>query len=65
MLIPITGGAGFLRMSFSPDRPATNGKPVVSPDRLTYAGRSEDLREFKDYKQKIFIKGCIDGEVFA
>jgi len=65
MLIPITGGAGFVRMSFALVRSATNGKPVVSPDRLTYAGSSEDLRELKDYKQKIFIKGDIDIEVFA
>ena len=63
----VTGGAGFIGSNFV--RWAHERHPdwhITTLDKLTYAGRLENLREVMDSSRHVFVKGDIaDASVAA
>lgn len=63
-MILVTGGAGFIGSNFVLDWLAEYDEPVVSLDKLTYAGNLESLASIKDDPRHIFVRGDIgDAEL--
>ncbi|MBY0271437.1 MAG: dTDP-glucose 4,6-dehydratase [Burkholderiales bacterium] len=58
-LILVTGGAGFIGANFVLDWIATEGSPVVSFDKLTYAGNPANLASLKGDSRYVFAQGDI------
>jgi dTDP-glucose 4,6-dehydratase len=58
-MILVTGSAGFIGSNFVLDWLAQNNEPVVSLDKLTYAGNLENLASLKDDPRHIFVRGDI------
>jgi dTDP-glucose 4,6-dehydratase len=63
--ILVTGGAGFIGSNFIPlyleNHP---DQAIVNLDKLTYAGRPENLKEVEGHPRYTFIKGDVcDGEL--
>ena len=67
MNVLVTGGAGFIGSNFA--RWAIAAHPdwyVTTLDKLTYAGRLENLRDVADHPRHRFVKGDIaDREISA
>ena len=63
----VTGGAGFIGSNFV--RHALSAHPdwrVTTLDKLTYAGRLENLRDVIDHPRHVFVKGDVaDASVAA
>jgi dTDP-glucose 4,6-dehydratase len=58
--ILITGGAGFIGSNFIPYFLAANEDyRLINVDKLTYAGRLDNLREVEKHLRYMFIKGDI------
>ncbi|MDP1718429.1 MAG: dTDP-glucose 4,6-dehydratase [Burkholderiales bacterium] len=58
-MILVTGGAGFIGSNFVLDWIAAEASPVVTLDKLTYAGNPGNLASLKDDARHIFVKGDI------
>jgi dTDP-glucose 4,6-dehydratase len=58
-LILVTGGAGFIGSNFVLDWLAAVGEPLVTLDKLTYAGNLQNLAGVCDDARHTFIRGDI------
>jgi len=62
----VCGGAGFIGSTFVRERLLERGDEVTVYDKLTYAGREENLSEVADRDGFRFVKGAIeDAEALA
>ena len=59
MTILVTGGAGFIGSNFVLDWLAHSDEPVISLDRLTYAGNLANLKSIEADRRHDFVKGDI------
>ncbi|MBI3285118.1 MAG: dTDP-glucose 4,6-dehydratase [Burkholderiales bacterium] len=65
-MIFVTGGAGFIGANFVLDWLAQSDEPVLTYDKLTYAGNLNNLASLRNDARHIFVQGDInDGELFA
>jgi len=65
-MILLTGSAGFIGANFVLDWLAEHDEPVISLDKLTYAGNLENLASLKDDPRHFFVRGDIgDAELAA
>jgi dTDP-glucose 4,6-dehydratase len=60
MRLLVCGGAGFIGSTFVRLRVKEQGDEVTVLDKLTYAGREENLREVADVPGFRFIRGAIE-----
>ena len=58
-MILVTGAAGFIGSNFVLDWLASGGDPVVSLDKLTYAGNLENLASLANDPRHSFVQGDI------
>jgi dTDP-glucose 4,6-dehydratase len=58
-MILVTGGAGFIGSHFVLDWLAQSSEPVINLDRLTYAGRLENLDSLAGDARHLFVRGDI------
>jgi dTDP-glucose 4,6-dehydratase len=58
-MILVTGGAGFIGANFVLDWIAHVGEPVVTLDKLTYAGNRENLAALEGDARHVFVQGDI------
>lgn len=62
MTIFVTGSAGFIGANFVLDWLAQSDEPVISLDKLTYAGNLQNLASLEGDARHVFVKGDIaDG----
>src|SRR6478736_4445285 len=63
----VTGGAGFIGSNFVRHAIATHADwHVTTLDKLTYAGRLENLQDLVDHPRHVFVKGDVaDASVAA
>jgi len=59
-MILVTGGAGFIGANFVLDWIAHEGTPVITLDKLTYAGNLANLASLKNDARHVFAKGDIN-----
>ena len=59
MSILVTGSAGFIGANFVLDWLAQSDEPVISLDKLTYAGNLQNLASLEGDSRHVFIKGDI------
>lgn len=59
MTILVTGSAGFIGANFVLDWIAVNNEPVVSLDKLTYAGNLQNLATLEGDSRHTFVHGDI------
>lgn len=59
MSILVTGGAGFIGSNFVLDWLAQGDEPVITLDKLTYAGNLANLVSLKTHPAHIFVHGDI------
>ena len=59
MTLLVTGGAGFIGSNFVLDWLAQSDEPVITLDKLTYAGNLENLASLKDDARHVFVQGDI------
>jgi dTDP-glucose 4,6-dehydratase len=62
MRLLVCGGAGFIGSTFARLRVLEHGDEVTVYDKLTYAGREENLRELAGTPGFTFVKGAIEDE---
>jgi dTDP-glucose 4,6-dehydratase len=60
MRLLVAGGAGFIGSAFTRLRLREQGDEVVVLDKLTYAGREENLDEVRDDPGLRFLRGAIE-----
>jgi dTDP-glucose 4,6-dehydratase len=60
--ILVTGGAGFIGTNFVLEWCATEDSPVVTLDKLTYAGNIKNLAALHGHPKHLFVRGDI-GDV--
>src|ERR1700684_1160476 len=60
MKLLVCGGAGFIGSTFVRLRVAEQGDEVTVLDKLTYAGREENLREVSGAPGFSFVRGAIE-----
>ncbi len=58
-MILVTGGAGFIGANFVLDWLAQCDEPVVTLDKLTYAGNRENLASLEGDARHVFVQGDI------
>jgi len=58
-MLLVTGGAGFIGSNFVLSALAATGEPIVTLDKLTYAGSVKNLEEVAGDKRHVFVKGDI------
>ncbi len=63
MKLLVCGGAGFIGSTFARGRLREHGDEVTVYDKLTYAGREENLAEVADLPGYRFVKGAIEDPV--
>jgi dTDP-glucose 4,6-dehydratase len=62
----VTGGAGFIGSNFVRQRAREHGDAVTVLDKLTYAGREENLQDVRDAEGFRFVRaGIEDAEAVA
>ena len=59
MTLLVTGGAGFIGANFVLDWLAQSDEPVVTLDKLTYAGNRENLASLQGDARHTFVQGDI------
>ena len=57
MTLLVTGGAGFIGSNFVLDWLAQSAEPVVTLDKLTYAGNLQNLASLKGDARHVFVHG--------
>jgi dTDP-glucose 4,6-dehydratase len=62
MRLLVCGGAGFIGSTFVRQRLREHGDRVVVLDKLTYAGREENLAEVNDDPGFRFVQGAIEDQ---
>jgi dTDP-glucose 4,6-dehydratase len=62
MKLLVCGGAGFIGSTFARQRLLEHGDEVTVLDKLTYAGREENFRDFADHASFRFRRGAIEDE---
>jgi dTDP-glucose 4,6-dehydratase len=60
MKLLVCGGAGFIGSTFARHRLLDHGDDVTVYDKLTYAGREENLTEVAEQPGYSFVKGAIE-----
>jgi dTDP-glucose 4,6-dehydratase len=60
MRLLVCGGAGFIGSTFARQRVVERGDDVTVLDKLTYAGREENLREIAEDPRFRFVRGAIE-----
>ena len=60
MRLLVCGGAGFIGSNFARLRRREHGDEVVVLDKLTYAGREENLQDLHDDPGFSFVLGAIE-----
>ena len=66
MKLLVCGGAGFIGSTFARQRLREHGDEVTVLDKLTYAGREENLSEIAGEARFRFVHGAIeDAEAVA
>jgi dTDP-glucose 4,6-dehydratase len=60
MRLLVCGGAGFIGSTFVRQRVREHGDDVTVLDKLTYAGREENLSELAGDERMRFVKGAIE-----
>src|SRR5947209_19663909 len=60
MKLLVCGGAGFIGSTFARQRLLEHGDEVTVYDKLTYAGREENLSEVADRPGYRFVSGAIE-----
>jgi len=60
MKLLVCGGAGFIGSNFVRVRLAGSGDEIVVLDKLTYAGRRENLKDFEGDRRFSFVHGAIE-----
>lgn len=60
--ILVTGGAGFIGANFVLDWRASEDAPIVTLDKLTYAGNLHNLADLQGDERHSFVQGDI-GDV--
>src|SRR4051812_2977726 len=58
-MLLVTGGAGFIGSNFVLSTLARTGEPVVTLDKLTYAGNLMNLRSLESDARHVFVRGDI------
>jgi dTDP-glucose 4,6-dehydratase len=58
-MILVTGGAGFIGSNFVVSTLARTGEPIVTLDKLTYAGNLMNLRAIEGDARHTFVRGDI------
>ncbi len=58
-MLLVTGGAGFIGSSFVLTTIAQTGEPVVTLDKLTYAGSLKNLESLSGNPKHVFVRGDI------
>src|SRR5438552_2898189 len=58
-MLLVTGGAGFIGANFVQSVVAATGEPVVSLDKLTYAGNLRNLQALEGRSNHVFVRGDI------
>jgi dTDP-glucose 4,6-dehydratase len=58
-MILVTGGAGFIGANFVLDWLTVNGEPVITLDKLTYAGNPENLKSLQADTRHTLVQGDI------
>ncbi len=60
MRLLVCGGAGFIGSTFARQRVLEHGDEVTVLDKLTYAGREENLSEIAGHERFRFVRGAIE-----
>src|SRR5947208_7707454 len=60
MKLLVCGGAGFIGSTYARQRVLEHGDEVTVLDKLTYAGREENLREVAEQPSFRFMRGAIE-----
>jgi dTDP-glucose 4,6-dehydratase len=60
MKLLVCGGAGFIGSTFARQRVQEHGDEVTVLDKLTYAGREENLQDLADDSRFHFVRGAIE-----
>jgi dTDP-glucose 4,6-dehydratase len=60
MRLLVCGGAGFIGSTFARQRVREHGDEVTVLDKLTYAGREENLHDLLDDPRFRFVRGAIE-----
>jgi dTDP-glucose 4,6-dehydratase len=60
MRLLVCGGAGFIGSTFARQRLREHGDAVTVLDKLTYAGREENLQDLKEDSRFSFVRGAIE-----
>jgi len=60
MKLLVCGGAGFIGSTYARQRVLEHGDEVTVLDKLTYAGREENLREVAEHPGFRFMRGAIE-----
>src|SRR5205807_4943943 len=60
MRVLVCGGAGFIGSTFARQRVREHGDEVTVLDKLTYAGREENLHDLADASGFRFVRGGIE-----
>jgi len=60
MKLLVCGGAGFIGSTFARQRLLEHGDEVTVLDKLTYAGREENLRDIAGHPSFQFLRGAIE-----
>ena len=58
-MLLVTGGAGFIGSNFVVSTLAQGGEPIVTLDKLTYAGSLMNLSAVSDDARHVFVRGDI------
>jgi dTDP-glucose 4,6-dehydratase len=56
----VCGGAGFIGSTFARQRLLEHGDEVTVLDKLTYAGREENLQDLAGNERFRFVRGAIE-----
>lgn len=65
MTILVTGSAGFIGANFVLDWLAAHDEPVISLDKLTYAGNRQNLASLDDDARHLFVQGDIGDDALV
>ena len=65
MTILVTGGAGFIGSNFVRDWYTTNSEPIITLDKLTYAGNKNNLAGLSEPQHQLVVGDIADGALVS